>query len=78
MRFSNKDSRRVFTAIVLVVMSVLSVVVHAQSSRRVTEAMVDEWMTSLSNWGRWGSDDELGTLNLITLEKRRAALAHPP
>ena len=74
MRFSNKDSRRVFTAIVLVVMSALSVVVHAQSARRVTEAMVDEWMTSLSNWGRWGSDDELGTLNLITLEKRRAAL----
>ena len=24
---------------------------------------------SVSNWGRWGSDDELGTLNLITAEK---------
>lgn len=30
---------------------------------------------SLSNWGRWGDDDELGTLNLITPEKRRAAAA---
>jgi kynurenine formamidase len=24
----------------------------------------------LSNWGRWGSDDEIGTLNLVTPEKR--------
>jgi len=28
----------------------------------------------LSNWGRWGRDDQLGTLNLITPAKRRAAL----
>ena len=27
----------------------------------------------VSNWGRWGPDDELGTLNYITPEKRRAA-----
>lgn len=25
------------------------------------------------NWGRWGADDELGTLNLVTAEKRIAA-----
>ena len=25
------------------------------------------------NWGRWGDDDEIGTLNLITAEKRRDA-----
>jgi kynurenine formamidase len=24
------------------------------------------WMDSLSNWGRWGADDQRGTLNLIT------------
>ena len=24
-----------------------------------------------SNWGRWGADDELGTLNLITDDVRR-------
>jgi len=29
----------------------------------------------LSNWGRWGADDQLGTLNLITPEVRRAAVA---
>ncbi|WP_067536319.1 cyclase family protein [Nocardia crassostreae] len=28
---------------------------------------------SVNNWGRWGSDDELGTLNLITDEVVRAA-----
>src|SRR4051812_8467550 len=38
-----------------------------------TEAQVLGWYTSLSNWGRWGPDDELGTLNLITPEKRRQA-----
>lgn len=32
-------------------------------------------MDELSNWGRWGDDDELGAANLITPEKRRAAAA---
>ncbi len=30
---------------------------------------------SLKNWGRWGLDDEKGTLNYITPEKMRAAAA---
>jgi kynurenine formamidase len=30
---------------------------------------------SLKNWGRWGPDDELGTLNYITPDKMRAAAA---
>ena len=29
---------------------------------------------SLSNWGRWGADDERGTLNLVTPEKTKQAL----
>jgi kynurenine formamidase len=33
------------------------------------------WQTSLSNWGRWGKDDEMGALNLITPAKRKAAAA---
>src|SRR6266702_3922437 len=41
----------------------------------VTEAQYEAWQTELSNWGRWGKDDQLGTLNLITPAKRRAALA---
>ena len=38
-----------------------------------TEADVISWMDSLSNWGRWGVDDQLGTLNLITDTKRAQA-----
>jgi len=41
----------------------------------VTLAEYDRWQTELSNWMRWGKDDELGTLNLITPVKRRAAVA---
>jgi kynurenine formamidase len=39
------------------------------------EAQIDTWARDLSNWGRWGADDELGTLNLITAEKRVHAAA---
>ena len=35
-----------------------------------SEQEVIGWMDSLSNWGRWGADDQLGTLNLITDAKR--------
>ena len=35
----------------------------------LTEKSVEELFTSLSNWGRWGPDDEKGTLNLLTPEK---------
>src|SRR5687767_8497793 len=41
----------------------------------VTRAQTERWMTELSNWGRWGQDDQLGTLNLITETKRRQAAA---
>ena len=30
----------------------------------------DRWRTDYSNWGRWGDDDELGTLNFV--DRRRA------
>jgi len=32
-------------------------------------------MQTLSNWGRWGKDDQLGALNLITPKKRKEAAA---
>jgi kynurenine formamidase len=41
----------------------------------VSEAQFEAWQKELSNWGRWGKDDEIGTLNLITPAKRKAALA---
>jgi hypothetical protein len=39
----------------------------------VTEAEYERWRVDLSNWGRWGPDDELGAVNLITPAKRVAA-----
>jgi len=36
---------------------------------------IDKMMTDLSNWGRWGKDDQRGTLNLITPAKRKQAAA---
>jgi kynurenine formamidase len=51
---------------------------QAQSSARPTianEADFRRAMKDLSNWGRWGNDDELGAANLITATKRKQALA---
>ena len=33
---------------------------------KVSKQAVDEAFKALSNWGRWGKDDEIGTLNHIT------------
>ena len=41
----------------------------------LTESDVVKMIASISNWGRWGKDDELGTINLITPEKRKRAAA---
>ena len=35
----------------------------------------NRWKKELSNWGRWGKDDQLGALNLVTPAKRKQALA---
>ena len=47
-----------------------------KSQNTVTKETIDSWMEGeLSNWGRWGEDDQMGTVNLITPEKRLAAIA---
>src|SRR2546428_3588356 len=51
---------------------------QAPSNPRPTiasEADFRRAMKELSNWGRWGDDDELGAANLITPAKRKQALA---
>src|SRR5215468_7267622 len=51
---------------------------HGQGGARPTlanEADFRRAMKELSNWGRWGNDDELGAANLITPAKRKQALA---
>jgi hypothetical protein len=44
-------------------------------TREVTAEQYQRWKTELSNWGRWGKEDEIGALNLITPAKRRQAAA---
>jgi len=41
----------------------------------VTPEKYERWKMELSNWGRWGMDDETGALHLITPAKRRQAAA---
>jgi hypothetical protein len=51
---------------------------QSQTSARPTianEADYHRAMKELSNWGRWGKDDELGAANLITPAKRKQAMA---
>jgi hypothetical protein len=45
------------------------------STHVVTPQEYERWKKDLSNWGRWGKDDEIGALNLITPDKRREAAA---
>src|SRR5262249_6089356 len=47
----------------------------AEDSRSVNAATIDRWMTELSNWGRWGKQDQMGAVNLITSAKRKQAAA---
>src|SRR5262245_14848125 len=46
-----------------------------QKDHILTQADIDRWMTELSKWGRWGKEDELGAVNLITAAKRKQAAA---
>jgi hypothetical protein len=38
-----------------------------------TDKEVTTWLKEKRNWGRWGKDDQLGAINLITPAKRAAA-----
>ncbi len=38
-------------------------------------AEFDELFRQVSNWGRWGKNDQLGSANLVTVAKRKQAIA---
>jgi hypothetical protein len=61
--------------LVLALSSAVAAVAQKASHAPVNKTQVDRWMTELSNWGRWGKDDQLGALNFITPAKRRDAMA---
>jgi kynurenine formamidase len=42
-------------------------------AKDLTDAELQALFERCSNWGRWGADDELGTLNFVTAAKRVAA-----
>ena len=48
---------------------------QAPAPQSVSRAEFERWKKELSNWGRWGQDDQIGALNLITPAKRRQAAA---
>lgn len=62
--------------VALVAMTFFACDVETQVDERMeTEADYLRALDELSNWGRWGDDDELGAANLITSEKRIQAAA---
>jgi len=71
------NTRTHVTLSIVLGLSVLTVTMGRTQSRRAmtTEADYHQAMDELSNWGRWGADDELGAANFITPEKRKAAAA---
>ena len=46
---------------------------YVQGPHTATE--FDELLAKISNWGRWGRDDQQGAMNLVTEAKRRQAAA---
>ncbi len=60
---------------VLATLLLLVVSLGAQPNHKMTKADFDRAMKDLSNWGRWGKDDQLGAVNLITPAKRKEAAA---
>src|SRR4030095_11646112 len=46
---------------------------RVSSKTKLTSKDIEEMMTTLSNGGRWGKEDQLATLNLITPTKRKQA-----
>jgi hypothetical protein len=45
------------------------------SAPHMTAEQYDAMFKDNNNWGRWGKDDKLGTLNLLTDAKRKQAAA---
>jgi kynurenine formamidase len=48
---------------------------EAAESPSLAKPDIDRMMTELSNWGRWGKEDQMGTVNLITAAKRKHAVS---
>ena len=59
------------TLILFVAVAVIAALAQQPSPHAlVTQAEYVKWQTDLTNWGRWGKDDEMGTLNLIRMKRQ--------
>ena len=61
------------TGLIAIAASATFLLAQSAAPRLVSQAEYDRWQTELTNWGRWGKEDEMGALNLITPAKRKAA-----
>jgi kynurenine formamidase len=59
--------------IILLVAAALGGQTPSRAPRNAAE--FDELFHQVSNWGRWGKDDQLGSANLVTPAKRKQAVA---
>jgi kynurenine formamidase len=74
MRLSSRTS--VAWSVAIAALSTLGVGVTVETQEGRAPRNLEEFdamFQELNNWGRWGADDELGTMNLITAEKTRQA-----
>lgn len=55
------------------VLACICLFAQSGSGSEMSWRVFERWMQELSNWGRWGADDQLGAINLITPAKRLQA-----
>src|SRR5207244_12847032 len=65
----------VFFVILLVMSATACGPQSTVADHKVSPQQFDQWKKYLNNWGRWGKDDEIGTMNFITPAKRKQAAA---
>ena len=58
-------------ALTIIALPTTAITQETRSPRNIEE--FNELFQEFNNWGRWGADDERGTMNLITPEKIRSA-----
>ena len=68
---------RTLAAAGLAIAFAVTTAVSAQREPRFPRnaAEFDQLFQQVSNWGRWGKDDQLGSANLVTAAKRKQALS---
>src|SRR5438105_2360605 len=70
-----KYGRRGFVTLALVSGCLVGTAQMQTGKTMTTEEDFNRATKELSNWGRWGKDDELGAANFITPAKRKQAAA---